>query len=142
MVSQRPIVVDTREKEPFQFKGYRVKRSGLTTGDYSVEGFEGRVAVERKSGSDLVNTVLVNRDRFARELERASEMEAFVVVVECSMASLLLGTGPRTSVPLRTILARLAVLSSKSKASVIFCDNRSVAEQFTLEVLRPYFAKI
>jgi DNA excision repair protein ERCC-4 len=135
---QRALVVDTREKTPFQFPGYRVKRIGLPTGDYSVEGFEDSVAVERKSGQDFVNTLLVNYNRFKAELKRGQDMRVFVVVVECSMASLLLSVEGRTGVGLRPLLARIAVLAAESKTPILFCDNRAMAEAVTLEILRPY----
>lgn len=134
----RSIVVDTRERDPFRFPGYRVRRSALRTGDYSVTGLEDMVVVERKSAPDLVNTLLVNRERFERELERASSMAVFAVVVECSMAGLLLTMRGRTNVPLRTLLARAAVLFSKHRVPVFFCDNRSMAEAVALEILRPH----
>ena len=131
-------MVDTREKDPYLFKGYRARKGTLRTGDYSINGFEAMIAVERKSGSDLVNTLLTNKDRFERELERASSMAVFSVVVECSMAGLLLTMQPRTSVPFRTLLARAAALFSKHKVPVFFCDNRMMAEAVTLEILRPH----
>ena len=134
----RAIIVDTREKDPFLFKGHRTRKEGLRTGDYSVAGLEATIAVERKSGADLVNTLLVNCDRFERELERAATMAVFSVVVECSMAGLLLTMQGRTSVPLRTVLARAAVLSSRHRVPFLFCDNRSMAEAITLEILRPH----
>jgi ERCC4-type nuclease len=136
----RAIIADTREKKPFQFKGYRVKRVALKTGDYSVDGFQGVVAVERKTAEDMVNTLMVGRDRFSRELARAAELDRFVVVVESSMAGMVLSANGRTSAGLRPLLSRLSALSSQHGVSVLFCDNRAMAEIVCLEVLRPFLA--
>ncbi|HRR82454.1 MAG TPA: hypothetical protein P5532_12855 [Planctomycetota bacterium] len=78
------IVVDTRESLPLGFLGSA--KVGLPTGDYTVAGMEGRVAIERKTLSDLFTCVGRERDRFERELERLAAMERAAVVVEGSLA--------------------------------------------------------
>lgn len=123
---------------PFKFKGYRTTLAALKTGDYSVAGYEGRVAVERKSPEDMVNTLMVGRDRFDKELERAGELERFVVVVESSMAGMLMSSNGRTSAGHRVLMSRLAELCSKHGVSVLFCDSRNMAQIMCLEVLRPF----
>lgn len=66
-----PIVIDTREQTPLVFpSGVATVRGTLRTGDYSVAGHEAAFTVERKSLADLVNTVIHERERFERELER------------------------------------------------------------------------
>jgi ERCC4-type nuclease len=87
--------VDNREQQPYQFAGFRAdKRQGggplvvetrttcLQTGDYQLEEFEGRVAVERKSLNDLFHTLSQGRDRFERELSRLNDFEVAAVMVE------------------------------------------------------------
>lgn len=51
-------------------------------GDYSIEGMESRVAVERKTLEDLYGTLGAGRERFSREFERLAEMEHAAVVIE------------------------------------------------------------
>ena len=89
------VIVDTAEQMPYSFhaippraehKAQRLvvptKREHLATGDYSIEGFENRVAVERKSLNDLYGTLAAGRGRFGREFERLQDMEFAAVVVE------------------------------------------------------------
>ena len=73
------VVVDTREQEPYAFDPRRVTvvRRALPAGDYSVEGWEGAVAVERKTLEDFVSTVIRGRARFRKELRRLEGYEAF-----------------------------------------------------------------
>ena len=65
-----PVIVDSREQVPYLFKYYdaAVTVQGLPTGDYSLAGYEGRVAVERKELDDLVGCLTVGRERFEKEL--------------------------------------------------------------------------
>lgn len=44
--------------------------AGLTTGDYSIKGFESDFAIERKSLDDLLHSLTSERDRFMREVDR------------------------------------------------------------------------
>ena len=52
------------------FRHFASVTATLRTGDYSIEGFEDRFTVERKSISDLVGSVTHDRERFERELAR------------------------------------------------------------------------
>lgn len=82
------IVVDTREQQPYTFTEYSEVQSirhGLKTGDYSLAGYEDRVALERKSLDDLIGCLTTGRNRFERELERAKALDYFAVVVEASL---------------------------------------------------------
>ena len=63
------LLVDTREQRPLYFgEGVPQRRATLPTGDYSVEGCEGLIAIERKSLGDLFGTVGQGRERFEREI--------------------------------------------------------------------------
>ena len=55
MMDRITVVVDTREQEPYSFDSDKVSavRKALPAGDYSLVGLEERVAVERKSLTDL-----------------------------------------------------------------------------------------
>ena len=56
----------------------------LVTGDYSIEGLEDRVCVERKTLEDLFGTLGKGRERFALEFERMAVMEHAAVVIEAN----------------------------------------------------------
>jgi ERCC4-type nuclease len=72
------VLVDTREQLPFTFADLRSDaRDGrrplvvptrietLTTGDYSLDGSTDKIAIERKSCSDLLHSLGHDRDRFS-----------------------------------------------------------------------------
>lgn len=96
------VVVDSREQSNWDFKNFRAdarqKRlplvvrtvtKGLKSGDYSIEGIEDRISVERKSLSDLYSTLGQGRERFERELQRLSEMEVAAVVIEADWRTII-----------------------------------------------------
>jgi len=102
------LIVDTREQAPFHFEGLKpdasqvrksdkvppkliveIVRKGIPTGDYSIEGLEDEVSVERKSLADLYSTVGQDRKRFVRELERLNEMKFAAVVVEAEWSKIM-----------------------------------------------------
>ena len=69
------IICDTREQKPLTFNEYEdvfTIRKGLKTGDYTVEGFEDRLCIERKqSVSEIASNI--TQKRFTKELERMAE---------------------------------------------------------------------
>ncbi len=83
------IVVDTREQMPYLFEGFDhwvggVVRAALPTGDYSVQGLEALVALERKSLPDLVLSLTASRARFLRECERLAGIPHRAILVEAT----------------------------------------------------------
>lgn len=80
------IVIDTRERQPYEFPDRPIRRASLDTGDYSVTGFEDTVAIERKTLHGLALSVGTHRERFETELRRAQTLERFAVVVEGTRA--------------------------------------------------------
>lgn len=87
------IIIDTREQLPYRFDDVRIDRrksfvwtqtKTLSTGDYSIAGFEDRICVERKSLVDLYGTLGASRERFEREFERMQDLDSSLVVIEAS----------------------------------------------------------
>jgi len=92
-ISKFTIAFDTREQLPYSFRDMRIdrrrafvltQRTTLSTGDYSIAGWEDRICVERKSLEDLYGTLGNGRERFVRELERMQEFDQSLVVIEAS----------------------------------------------------------
>lgn len=74
------IYQDTREQYPLNFKNQKVMK--LSAGDYTCGGeFFSDVFVERKSLQDLVGTLSSGFERFEREIERAKQLNYYIVVV-------------------------------------------------------------
>lgn len=86
----KPVVlVDTREKSPFSFSRFSnwiadEKRQKLHAGDYTVEGMEDLLVLERKTLPDLVRTLIQQRPRFFKLCERMSRYRWRALFVQAS----------------------------------------------------------
>jgi len=87
----KPVVlVDTREQLPLPLFANRrnwiagERRVALKTGDYSVEGMESLLALERKSLADLVNCTNVGRGRFIAGCSRLAKFRWKAILIEAS----------------------------------------------------------
>jgi ERCC4-type nuclease len=77
-------IVDTREQHPLDLSPLQTVPGTLTTGDYSIQGLEQIVAIERKSLPDLIGCVGVERERFDREAQRLLAYPVRALVVEAT----------------------------------------------------------
>ncbi len=88
MDAQLTILVDSREQAPYGFSKYDAvtESATLPCADYSLPGWEDRVAVERKSLNDLIACLMgKDRERFERELSHHRFYDRAAVVIEASM---------------------------------------------------------
>lgn len=110
------VLIDTREQLPYAFDAIRADKregggvlavptrvEGLPSGDYSLEGFADRVAVERKSLADLFGTLGKGRERFERELERLSAFDFAAVVVEAEWTQIVNDPPARSRLSPKTV---------------------------------------
>lgn len=152
------ILVDSAEQLPWSFVGIRgdvvddyqpwavrtqwktlgVRHPGgkyEPRGDYSLDGFEGRCHLERKSVVDLQSTVLGwdgRRDRFKRELSILAAMEYSAVIVEGTLGQCIATCeqwGKKTADDNRKILNRSIIAFMQDyRVPWIFADTRRLAE--------------
>lgn len=169
------IYIDSQEQFPFTFNGlhcdssrsYRairvrteVRRLGDWTirdansqfnyrsmGDYSLAGFVGAIAIERKSMEDLHGTILgwdERRPRFERELDTLNQMQFAAVVVECSLAAALEGVQQWGKKSIddnrRALFASVQAWQQKYRqVQWSFCDTRRLAEETCFDHLRRFW---
>jgi ERCC4-type nuclease len=88
----KPIVlVDTREKEPFPLRSNHPnwiggeRRIALKTGDYTVEGMESLLCLERKNLADIVACTMTYRKRFLAVCSRLARFPWKAILVEASL---------------------------------------------------------
>ena len=88
---QYSIHVDTREQLPLKWDNYPTQSMTLSVGDYtfSEPKLTCNCYIERKSLADFISTLSVrNFERFEKEIIRAKEMEAnLIVLVEDSLSN-------------------------------------------------------
>jgi DNA excision repair protein ERCC-4 len=146
------VLIDTREQLPFSFDGIpadkehgggvwevKTERRGIPSGDYSLDGYADRVAVERKSVSDLFGTVSKGRNRFVRELERLSEFTFAAVVIEGDWTEITTDPPARSKLPPRLVFR--SVLAWQQRYPRVHwwpCPNRDFAEVCTFRILERF----
>jgi len=137
------ILIDTREQTPYAFKGYEVEveTATLGCGDYSLPGFTDRVAIERKSLSDLIGCLTVGRDRFCRELKKAMSYDYFTVVVEAPLSAVSQGKYTSEMKP-HAALQSILTFQIRYKSSIIWAGNRKGGEYVTSWLLSKYLREL
>ena len=133
------IVIDSREQEGYSFSCQTVRKK-LDAGDYSVEGHEHEVAVERKSLADFVHTVIHDFDRFRAELQKLSQMRAACIVVEANLDDVMRGLASdklRYVTP-RAVLGAALHIAIHHRIPIYWCGSRQTACAFTDGFLRTF----
>lgn len=175
IVAPFTVLIDTAEQAPVTFQGLKTDadegyrpiivpveyrslgRWPRSLGDYSLDsplGGYGRCHVERKSMVDAQSTILGfarkgedvgRRQRFEDELQALSEMEAGLVVVECSFSEMVAKApqyGQRSAAQNAKTLFR-SVLAFMADYSVqwVFADDRRIAEKTIWNWLKRWYDK-
>lgn len=114
----------------------------LKTGDYTIDGMEDRISIERKAKADLFGTLGRGRARFERELERLSAMEFAAIVIECDWLDIMLFPPERSAVPSQSIEGSILGLAQDfPKVQWITSMHRRHAEFMTWWMLDRFFLK-
>ena len=138
------VIVDSREQTPFTFARWpdvEIIRAGLPTGDYSLPGLEGCVALERKSLDDLVGCLTTGRERFERELARAAGLDVFAVIVEASMEDMARGRY-RSKMKPHAALQSVLAFQVRYRAPFLWAGSREGAEYACYSMLEKYRREI
>lgn len=147
------VVVDTREQAPYSFEGIfadkadggeelkvDITRRTLASGDYSLAGLEGRLAVERKSLADLFGTLGKGRERFERELDRLQAMECAAVVVESGWQELIENPPTHSEMQPKTVLRSIIAFQQKyDRVHWNFMGSRRLAEVTTFRIMERFW---
>lgn len=152
-VSDLILLIDTREQAPFSFRNIKTdgkspqpllvqtEKQALETGDYSVKGLEHLVSVERKSLPDLWNCMGNDRTRFVKQLERLSELDFGVVVIEQDWNRILKGF-PELKLTPKTVFRSVIAWQQRLNVRWFFCPGRAFAEKTTYYILERFWRDV
>lgn len=138
------IIRDSREQLPYSFDRWpvSVQVSGIPTGDYSINGFEDKIAVERKSLNDLVSCLMgKNRDRFEKELTRARSYQVFAVVIEANLFQIM-GKQYHSVMNPDAVMQSITAFYIRYGVPFLFAGDRSGGEYVTFSLLQKYVQEI
>lgn len=155
-----PIVIDTREQLPLDFSPWAdsvsITRATLWPGDYSIRGANTRVAIERKSVSDLIGTMLGGYAGFAATSPKRFDCElmalrglalsggkALIVIEPDGTAANIGNTAEeevkahqyRSRVPPDMVLAFVSRIRESWHVPVVFAASRSHAAEIVYTTL-------
>lgn len=139
------VVRDSREKKGhgWYFRasancdGMDVRK--VETGDYTIEGYEHLIMIERKSKQDLWQTLTSGRPRFMREMDRAKKIPARYIVIEASLGDIQRGSR-FSKVRGDFIIASLISLEQKYGVHVIFASKKKgVAQKYVRKLLEKLY---
>jgi ERCC4-type nuclease len=130
------IVIDSREQRPLSFAAEVAGsvRKALPAGDYSIEGHETVIAVERKTLEDYISSLVHARDRFIRELTKLSDYRFAWIVVEGSLDEVLHGRYASRVSP-AALLGLTTWVMLEYRIPVLFAHDRPCARAFTEALL-------
>ena len=120
-------IIDTREQTPLSLSPLMVTAGTLTTGDYSVQGLEHIVAIERKSLPDLIACVGRERERFDREVQRLLAYPVRALVVEANWDQIEMGQW-RGQVKINAVMGSLMGWIAKGLPVIMARDHRRAGE--------------
>lgn len=139
------IITDSREQKNLNFESFRgieTVRTGLKTGDYSIQGYESQICFERKSIEDLVGTLIGGHERFLREMERMRDFRAKYIVVENTptlLYSYCVKHGWQNK--FNTIIQSLLAYACHYQVRVRFCKDRADMASYIVKKSREFLAE-
>jgi ERCC4-type nuclease len=143
------IIVDTREQNPWEFGNHTTSRIKLDTGDYSIEGLEHLLAIERKqSVSEVANNI--TEKRFPAFLERLSEIPHRFMLFEFDLEDVYnfpIGSDipkdkwNKLRVSNNYILKYLSLININYNIQTIYCGDAANAEKMAVRIMRTIYGK-
>jgi ERCC4-type nuclease len=147
----KPVVlVDTREQMPWCFLDNHPnwiggeKRLALTAGDYSVEGMQDVLALERKSMPDAIRSTTADRARFIRSCARLAQFRWKAILIEATYEDMKSSyaniDGLETEAHPNAVVGTLDAIEAKFGIPVLYTSRvRNLAEERAASWLSKHF---
>ena len=156
MAKSRPftIIKDTREQEGYTFESsssrYHTCNGMITrkldTGDYSIEGLEDKLCIERKASVvEFANNVGHDQVRFLKEIERMKEFQYKFMIFEFSLTDLM-NFPEGSSIPEedwgklkvtnKFMLKMIMEFQLFGDVHILFCDSKKNAKWAVLSIIK------
>ena len=130
------VAVDTREQHPYRFP--RAVVQTLPAGDYSIVGWEDRIAIERKTHADAYASLGQGRARFERAVQRLARCDYAAIVIEASLPTFLQAPAFSHLHP-RAAIGSLLAWAVRYRIAVFFAGDRRHGNALTRQLLEKYW---
>lgn len=141
------VIIDTREQQPWIFERTTAENKKLDTGDYSVEGYENILCIERKkSVSEIANNI--TESRFKDVIERMNNYKYAFLILEFNLNDIYrypIGSNVpkhmwnKIKITSGFIIKNLLELQLKNNIKVLFCDNANNASKIALSLMKKVY---
>lgn len=141
------IIIDTREQQPWTFAQYATAHKKLDTGDYSVEGLENILAIERKkSVNEIANNIV--EPRFKDVIHRLSQIKYAFILLEFDINHILnypIGSSlpkklwDKVKISPAFLMKNILDWQIQHNIKTIFCGSPSDAEDVAQHILKKIF---
>ena len=138
------IIIDTREQQPWTFQEYTTAHQKLDTGDYSIQGLEHIICVERKkSVSEFANNIV--ESRFKDVVMRMSQFKYSFLLLEFDLDDVLKypigSTVPKkmwdkVKISPAFLVKNIIDLQLQHNIQVYFCGSPSNAEKLASYIFK------
>lgn len=146
------VIQDTREQTPWTFQGLKcdspyqdrdlivpVKVQALKTGDYSIEGMEQRICLERKSLADLYSTLGQHRQRFQAEFERMAEFQYAALVIEADWLQICAAPPERSRLRPKCVMRTLLAWEQRYGVHIHAAACAGFAERLAFRIMQRFY---
>lgn len=143
------IVVDTREQQPWSFDHFAKAHKKLDTGDYSIDGLQHLLAIERKkSVSEFANNIV--ESRFKDVIIRLSQLKYSFLLLEFDLEDVLIypigSTVPKRmwdkiKISPAFLLKNILELQLEHNIIVYFCGDHTNGEKMAEYILKKIYYK-
>lgn len=141
------IIVDTREQKPWNFSNHITANHKLDTGDYSVEGLENILAIERKRNvAEFANNI--TEKRFKDVIDRLSKIPHSFILFEFDFDKVMsfpIGSDipkkiwDKIRISPSFIIKNIIDLQIEHNINTIFCGNSANAEIIALAIMKKIY---
>lgn len=143
------VIIDTREQKPWEFSDFSTTVAKLDTGDYSIEGLEDLLCIERKrSISEIANNI--TEKRFKDVLSRMSKYRFPFILLEFDLNDVFdfpIGSDipkklwNKIRIKPQFILKNLIEMALVYNIHVIYCGNKNNAEEYAVAIMNKVYQK-
>lgn len=159
------IVIDTNEQKPFFAgnnapKGIPIVRDNLKLygGDYSIQGFESQIIIERKEADDFLTSITSDYERFEKTFLKLRDHEVKYIMVEKSFIDVLnlcdstmikrykkgnpvsaIKRVDKRAIHPNVVIGRVQSIIGHHQIPIWFASNRREAEIMTLGILEKFY---
>ena len=149
MIDDFTVIIDTREQLPWEFELHATAKKKLDTGDYSIEGLEHILCIERKrSVSEIANNI--TEKRFKDVLERMSKIQYPFMLFEFDLEDIY--TFPvgsdipkklwdKLKISANYILKYITQAQLNYGVRIIFCGGPENAEKMAVSIMKRVYEK-